>query len=185
MKRHRSLTHLVHELLSTHIKPGGKAVDATMGNGHDTLFLAKQVGHRGGVHAFDIQTQAIEQTHMRLQAKGQLEQARLHPCGHQHLLEKVPDDWRGATDVVTFNLGYLPGGEKAVTTQPGSTLLALEQASQLLKVGGKLSVLAYRGHAGGQAETDQVLAWLEHQPNLRLDIYESPGPVLLMATKQP
>lgn len=184
MSRQRPLTRIAHELLTAHIQDGDRAIDATMGNGHDTLFLAEQVGESGQVQAFDIQTSAIEQTTAKLRDAGVAERVALHATGHQCMLQNVPDNWQGNTSAITFNLGYLPGGDKTITTLPESTLLALAHSSQLLAPGGKLSILAYRGHPGGQQETQQVLAWIETDPTLELKLYESPGPVLLMVSKK-
>ena len=41
-------------------KEGDYAVDATLGNGHDTCFLAKIVGDNGKVFGFDIQKRQLK-----------------------------------------------------------------------------------------------------------------------------
>ena len=55
-----------HSLLSGCLKTGDIAVDGTMGNGNDTLFLAQLVGETGKVYAFDIQAAALLATERRL-----------------------------------------------------------------------------------------------------------------------
>ncbi len=178
------LTRLVHERLQAHLAAGDLAIDATAGNGHDTLFLARQVGPSGAVQAFDIQRQAIEKTRERLQAAAQHAQVTLHQVGHEHMAERVPSDWQGRVAAITFNLGYLPGGHHATTTLPATTLAALDQALALLCPGGVLSVLVYRGHPGGQAEADAVEAWFRQQAaGLHTETSTSPGPVLYFGSK--
>lgn len=48
------------ELLKMAAGEGDIVVDATMGNGHDTQFLAELVGENGHVYAFDIQESASQ-----------------------------------------------------------------------------------------------------------------------------
>lgn len=56
------------EFISQHIRKGGVAADFTMGNGHDTLWLSRQVGEDGRVYAFDIQPAALEHTRALLES---------------------------------------------------------------------------------------------------------------------
>lgn len=184
MKAHRPLTRLAHERLAEVLQAGDLAIDATAGNGHDTLFLARQVGPRGRVCAFDIQLEALQNTARRLEAEGLLRQVQLAHAGHQYLLEHLPDGWSGKVSAVTFNLGYLPGSDKRTITRSDATLPALAQSLQCLRPGGLLSVLAYRGHEGGQEEADAVLSWLtEQRAQLALETHESPGPVLYLGQR--
>jgi predicted methyltransferase len=180
----RPLTRLVHELLATALQPGDLAVDATAGNGHDTLYLAQRVCPGGRVYAFDVQHRALDATAGKLYAAGLRDSVCLCRTGHQNLLQRIPAEWCGRVAAITFNLGYLPGGDKQITTAAASTLAALEQALQLLKNGGVLAVLAYRGHPGGAQETDAVQRWLEaHPDHLECQVHASPGPVLYYCTR--
>lgn len=183
MKRQRPLTALAHELLAAALHPGDRAIDATAGNGHDALFLAQQVGAQGGVYAFDVQEQALQSTRERLTAAGLDGIVTLCHSGHEAMLQTVPGDWPGTVGAITFNLGYLPGSDKQTSTQADSTLQALTQATRLLRSGGLLSILAYRGHPGGQHEADAVAAWLEAQASLACQTHDSPGPVLYHCTR--
>ncbi len=175
------LTRQAHEALLPHLQPGGLAVDATAGNGHDTLFLARALGPHGRVHAFDVQAEALENTHRRLQAAGVERRVVLHLSGHERLLEKLPSE--GCACAVLFNLGYLPGGDKRLTTHAETTLTALEQALRALAPDGLLSVLAYRGHPGGRAEAEAVAGFLKARRDLALEVRSSPGPVLFLARR--
>ncbi|MBX2847590.1 MAG: class I SAM-dependent methyltransferase [Acidiferrobacterales bacterium] len=129
------------------------AVDATCGNGHDTLFLAKLGFKR--VFAFDIQQHAIEQTHQRVKAAS-CSDVKLMQTGHEtinkHIAHKV--------DCIVFNLGYLPHGDKTLATKQQTTLEALSQSLSLLNSAGLLSILCYPGHPEGAIETKAVEAWL-------------------------
>ncbi|MGR8934587.1 MAG: tRNA (mnm(5)s(2)U34)-methyltransferase [Gammaproteobacteria bacterium] len=137
---------------------GGNAVDATAGNGRDTVFLAEQVGDTGRVFAFDIQQTALAATAARLQEAGLGVRVKLIHAGHETMLKYLPQ-CIGKIDAIMFNLGYLPGGDKRIITAAGTTLQALDQATLLLAPGGVLTILAYPGHNGGDVETAAVQGW--------------------------
>jgi len=167
-----------HELLARHLQPGDIAVDATAGNGHDTIFLSRQVGAGGIVHAYDIQEKALENTRQRLTEAVCTHPVHLHLQSHEHLLDTLPKHYRGRIAAVTFNLGYLPGSDHHTTTRSESTLEALQQSLVLLRPHGALSILAYRGHPGGQDEAVRVAEWCASQSRLLHQTHESAGPVL-------
>ncbi len=154
------LTSLAHERLAPRMGPGDLAVDATAGNGHDTLFLARAVGDAGRVWAFDIQSRAIEATRERLAKHGVENRVTLVHASNASLARALPPDARGKVAVVMANLGYLPGGDTAVITRQDDTLAMLDAAFDSLRPGGTLSVLAYPGHAGGDTESAAVHARL-------------------------
>jgi len=155
------VTELAHLLVERCLKPDGRAIDATVGNGHDTLFLARLVGPCGRVDGFDLQAAAIERTRMKT---SELPQVHLHALGHERIGELVA----GPVDAVMFNLGYLPSGDKSVITLPSSTLPALETAAKLLGGGGILTTVVYPGHEGGAEEAAAVVRWFQ---NLARDCY--------------
>ena len=155
------LTDIVHDYLSELLQPGDRALDATAGNGHDCTFMAKLVGPEGHVIAIDIQDSAITATRARLEAASGLAQTELLVADHAQALTALCSQYAQTASAITFNLGYLPGSDKSIQTQPESTLRALHAASQLLKADGLLLVTAYRGHAGGQAEANQVADWMQ------------------------
>lgn len=147
------------------LKPGAVAVDATVGNGHDTLFLARQVGPSGRVHGFDVQAEALRSTRCRLDQAGVAECVVLHQQGHESMREALPPEVHGRVQAVMFNLGYLPGGsDKTCTTHPATTLPALDAAAELLAPGGVITVVLYTGHPGGSDEAAAVRAWAEALP---------------------
>ena len=154
------LTALAHELLAPHLRPGDLAADATAGNGHDTLFLAVAVGASGRVWAFDIQPRALDATRRRLEKNGVAGRVALVCDTNANLAAHLPPEACGTLAVVMANLGYLPGGDSAVITHTGETLRMLDAALHALRAGGVLSVLAYPGHEGGDAEAGAVHAWM-------------------------
>jgi SAM-dependent methyltransferase len=141
------------------LRPGDIALDATVGNGHDALFLAQAAGEAGWVYGLDIQEQALAATRERLDQAGMADRVTLMHRDHADLagpLPPVPDrDIRAAM----MNLGYLPGSGKGVITRAGSTLAALQGITIRLAPGGRLSVLAYTRHPGGLDEARAVCAW--------------------------
>jgi tRNA1(Val) A37 N6-methylase TrmN6 len=156
-----SLVNAAHNLIRQILRTGDIAIDATVGNGHDTLFLAEQVGPAGHVYGFDIQLAAIDSTRKKFQ------QTQLSDCltlihdSHAAMDEKIPAHLHGNIRVIMFNLGYLPGGDKSIITSSGSTLAALNIAKRILAVQGLITLLAYPGHQGGDIETDHVKNWCE------------------------
>lgn len=184
MKPFSPLTELAQRAIGECLEPGALAIDATVGNGHDTLFLAGAVAPTGHVIGFDIQPGALEAARARLASAGLGSIATLKLCGHEHLREQTPDAWSGRVSAVMFNLGYLPGGDKRITTGAQTTLRALDQAMGLLRRGGLISLLVYRGHPGAMAEANAVSERLGRLgPGFRLTSHESPGPVLHLIGK--
>jgi len=181
--RRQPLTALAHQRLAAVLAAGDIAIDATTGNGHDTLFLTRQIAPDGQVHAFDIQPQALEATQERLAQAGLAERVTLHLAGHERMREHLPAELAGRVAAVTFNLGYLPGGDHGLVTRPDTTLAALVQASALLRPGGLLSVLVYRGHAGGREEAEAVAGWFAAQATLSIEVHDSPGPIAYLARR--
>lgn len=149
----------VHQMTTPVVSAGDVVVDATVGNGHDTAFLAGLVGPKGRVIGFDVQAEALDQARLRLDRAGVAAQVTLIHAGHEALAGHL--ERAGITEVsaVMFNLGYLPGGDKARITRPETTLPALEAALAVLAPGGVMSVVLYTGHPGGPAEAAAVEAW--------------------------
>lgn len=135
------------------VSPGDICVDATVGNGNDTLFLAECVGASGKVYGFDIQHTALEKAKQRLVAADVLARVNLIQDNHANLSKYLNND---RIKIVMFNLGYLPGGDTELITKPESTIQALEAALYLLDQDGIITVASYRGHPGAQEEYAQV-----------------------------
>jgi predicted methyltransferase len=158
-----SILSFAHELAAHRIQPGDVCIDATAGNGVDTLFLAKAAGSGGMVHAFDIQEAALANTQQRLskELSERFTGVRLHLASHVHMKEIIPPEQHGKVAAIMFNLGYLPGADHSLITTPSTTLPALSDALLLLRQGGVLTIAVYPGHEGGQAEAEAVDAWAQ------------------------
>lgn len=152
----RSARYLAADVLSRVLEAGDTAVDATAGNGHDTCMLAGLVGEKGTVYAFDIQRQAIAGTAARLAEEGLRDRVVLLNTGHEHIAEIVPP----SVGAVVFNLGWLPGGDKSVTTLWETTRRALEGALSLLRPMGVCTVCVYPGHDAGAEERSELALYL-------------------------
>lgn len=187
-ERTAPLTQRAHAALGSVLGPGDVAVDATAGNGHDTLFLAGRVAPTGRIHAFDVQPAALAATRARLAKAGMEDRVTLHQAGHERMPEVLPESVAGRVRAVVFNLGYLPGsGDKAVTTLPATTARGLAAARTILAPEGLISVLVYRGHPGGPAEAEAVRVWLGRcaAAGDRVESYDSPGPILHLVCRSP
>lgn len=183
-------TEMAHLLIRQRLQPGDWAIDATLGNGHDALFLSQMVGGEGHVFAFDPQPMAHAATRLMFAEQGvSLENVTLFERGHETMAESLKTMDCARLRCVMFNLGYLPGGDKEFITKPETTLAALEQAAGLLSQGGLLSVVIYPGHEGGAAEGEAVMEKLRQLPApWKLYTYQCvntkmPAPYLAMAVK--
>ena len=146
---------IVHEWVRNVIAPGDCAVDATVGNGHDTVFLADLVGEVGHVIGFDIQEEAVSRTATKLEAAGLLDRVTLHIGCHS----EVGSHLSGQIGAAMFNLGYLPNADKSIITQTETTIAALEQCLEHLKPQGIITIMCYPGHEGGASEALAVDTW--------------------------
>jgi methylase of polypeptide subunit release factors len=180
------LTRQAHEAVAGVLGEGSLALDATAGNGHDTRFLAEQVGATGHVWAMDVQPAAIEATRNRLADAGLGERVTLLCESHAHIREQVRPHGERKLDAVMFNLGYLPGSDRTRTTGADTTIPALEQSMAMLASGGCLSLMVYRGHDGGEAEWNAIREWLTgsgYEWRMPVDPSGHRGPVLVLLTR--
>lgn len=156
------MTDIAHLLLAHVVKEGDTVIDATAGNGHDTVFLAQCVGDMGKVHAFDIQRQAIEKTRQQLAERGLSHRVVLHHKSHTEIAHL-----KSSITAVVFNLGYLPGSDKQVVTQAESTREAVSGALSLLQPGGIVVLVLYQGHPGGEQEAAALEQFVRKLPTPR------------------
>lgn len=162
---------MAHWILKDIIKTNDVVVDATMGNGYDTQFLA-ELG--ANVYAFDVQEEALNATEKRLDDAGIKNQifeknlsnlltdpsVNLVLSGHEKLSEYVKEPIKAAI----FNLGYLPKTDKSVVTKADTTLTALDALTNQLVVGGRIAIMIYYGHEGGMEEKNAVIKWTSSLP---------------------
>lgn len=155
--------HFSHQCLSELIYkfPSGNFIDATIGNGHDIHAILTHPEFRGKVFGFDIQKQALNNTREKLHTLNN-NRYELYLEGHQNISNRLQEIDTFAGTI--FNLGYLPGGNHAVTTSFENTQLALCAIQKKLLSGGQIIIVAYSGHLEGKEEKDQLLAYLESWP---------------------
>ena len=158
-----------HQRIRPHLFPGAIAIDATLGNGYDSLFLAQHIAPTGKLYGFDIQPAAILATQTRMQTAQLAELTQLFRESHAQLAQLIPVSEHGKIQAIMFNLGYLPGAEKHLITQTASTLTALAASVNLLSTTGLLSILAYPGHPGGAEETQAVSDWIAQLPSTQFN----------------
>jgi predicted methyltransferase len=182
-------TALAQGILQAHIADGDQVIDATAGNGHDTVFLAECVGAAGKVLAFDVQAAAIAAARARVAAAGLLARVEFFHESHAGMAARAAAE---SASAVMFNLGYLPGAEHRIMTAAETTLEGLNCAVSLLKPGGLLSVICYPGHPGGDLEAAAVQQWFtalaaHHWQVARYGAFATrqPAPFLLLGSKPP
>ncbi len=162
----KSARFWARELLESAVFPGAQAIDATMGGGRDTLWLCARTGEMGHVYAFDVQADALTRTRALLAAEGMGARATLCHAGHQDMEKYVT----APVDAVVFNLGWLPGGEKGVTTLVDTTRAAVCAGTRLLKPTGLMTICVYPGHDEGARELSALTDWASSLDPSQFDV---------------
>eukprot|EP01041_Mallomonas_annulata_P012470 gene12470-26231_t len=154
---------LCHTIWSQVIKKGDIVIDATCGNGHDSIMLAKMaLNNSGGIlHCIDIQQGALNRTQLNLSKQFNenivLKQIYFHLINHKTF---PPEIAMNSVKVIAYNLGYLPGGDENIVSTAGNTVESIRNALALLVQGGVITITCYRGHNGGKEETAAVSSFL-------------------------
>ena len=159
--KYSQITYWCQEIIRSQAKKGGLYIDATMGNGNDTLMLCELAGEIGEVFAFDIQEQAIAMTKELLTEHGYTKRIHLIHDGHENMDKYVKDS---SADVICFNFGYLPGGDHHIATKSNTSIVAIDKGLEILKKGGMMSLCIYSGGDTGFEEKEQVLNHLQTLP---------------------
>lgn len=148
-------------ILEKAVKTGDTVIDATLGNGHDSLYLANLVGETGKVYGFDVQKEAILSSKTRLEQQGLLERVTIFHNGHEQLTEMIPAEHHGKIAAAIFNLGYLPGSDKTIVTKPETTIAAIEQLLKIMAPEGIIVLVIYHGHEEGAVERDALMEYVQ------------------------
>lgn len=184
------ITEWCSHFIREQVQPGDICIDATMGNGNDTLLLSSLCGETGQVIAFDIQELALTNTRKRLADNNAPHNYRLILDSHTHMAKYVRPE---TVSCIVFNLGYLPGGSHQLATKGETSIQALQTGLSLLKKGGMISLCIYSGGDSGFEERDAVLSWLTSlNPReflvIRTDYYNRPNnppiPILIIKMQQ-
>lgn len=158
MKKQISALEISKNVISRVVKEGDICIDATAGRGFDTAFLCDLVGARGRVIAFDIQESAIKSTSELLSEKGLSERAKLVLGSHTDIDKYAEPE---SVTCITFNFGWLPGGDHNVHTEKSSSLEAVKKSLSLIKDGGLVSMIIYYGRENGFEERDALLEYVK------------------------
>ena len=181
------LLALQKHFILTHLKEGDIAVDFTMGNGHDTEFLSRTVGEFGHVYAFDIQEQALASTSDRLAKSDCPDNCTLILDSHHNVKKYIDVPIKAGM----FNLGYLPGSDKKVTTMRTTTLPAIEAAISLMAPDAIILIAVYPGHKEGEEEGKLICEYLSSLSRHRIcatkiNILNSPtSPFFIVVENKP
>jgi predicted methyltransferase len=159
-------------LLEKAVNPGDMTVDGTIGNGYDTLKLANLVGENGHVFGFDIQETAILNSKARIQEYHLEDRVTLFQKGHEYIQEIIPVEYHNKITTAIFNLGYLPGGNKSIVTQPETTITAIEQLLDIMPPEGIIIIVIYHGHPGGDIERDLLLQYVKNIDQKKADVLQ-------------
>ncbi|MBE6153125.1 MAG: TIGR01212 family radical SAM protein [Firmicutes bacterium] len=152
-----SVLNKVRQLADYVVKPNDIVIDATCGNGKDTLFLSKLVPN-GHVFGFDIQDIAISNT-KNLLDENNINNYTLFNFSHDLILEKL-NDYQGKISFIVYNLGYLPNGNENITTHYESTISSIKQSLKLLNKKGMIVITVYPGHNEGKKESVKLKEFL-------------------------
>ncbi|WP_227396565.1 tRNA (mnm(5)s(2)U34)-methyltransferase [Jeotgalibacillus aurantiacus] len=190
MKLDRILPY-TRQLLERAVSPGEVVIDATVGNGNDTLFLARLVGEHGRVYGFDIQKEAIDETMTKLEEHELKNRVLLFNQGHETIEDTLPPVHHGKVAGVVFNLGYLPGGDETIVTRPRTTISAVEQCLRVMKPGGMMVLVVYHGHPEGAVERDYLLRFAEQIDGMEAHVLryqfinnQTPSPFIIAIEKR-
>lgn len=153
----KSHLQLAHKYWKEVVQPGDTLIDATCGNGHDTSFLAKLLKGSGKLVGYDIQSEAIKATKKRVLDLSEKERSciTLKRESHAHFAEEH-------AKLIVYNLGYLPGSDKSITTMRETTLESLKNA---LVIAEAISITCYPGHHEGRQEQEAIFNFLQELPS--------------------
>ncbi len=158
------------------VGPGSLVLDATVGNGHDTVFLAETVGAEGIVVGLDVQETALKTADDRLNRRDLRSRVRLFHRGHEHARDVLSEFRDRPLMAAMYNLGYLPGFDKMLKTRPATTVRSLTDVAEIIAEEGVVTVVAYSGHPGGKEETRAVAEWCRQLPRDRFVVTRSAVP---------
>lgn len=152
-----SILNRSRSLMETNLKNNDLVIDATTGNGKDSLFLLNIINN-GYLFGFDIQKDAIRNTDNIL--KNKFNNYTLYNTGHENMY-KVLKNYAGKISLIVFNLGYLPKGNVKITTKSSTTIKAIKDSFKLLNKKGHIVITIYPGHTEGLKESIKIKNFLD------------------------
>ena len=150
-----SILNRARLLMETNLKENDLVIDATVGNGKDCLFLLNII-KSGFLFGFDIQKEAIKNTEGLLKNYSNY---ALYNIGHENMYKSLKE-YYGKISLIIFNLGYLPKGNKEITTKYNTTIKAIKDSFRLLNKKGHIVITIYPGHDEGLKESKKIKDFL-------------------------
>lgn len=164
-----SILNRARSLMEINLKSNDLVVDATIGNGKDSMFLLDIIKN-GYLFGFDIQQDAINNTNNLL--KGIYNNYTLFNTGHENLYDTLKE-YEGKISLIIFNLGYLPKGNKEITTQVNTTIKAIKDSIKLLNKKGHIVITIYPGHDEGLKESIEIKKFLNKSNDFTYEEYHN------------
>ncbi|EPP34479.1 rRNA methylase family protein [Chlamydia ibidis] len=152
-----NVVKLSHAIFRDIVRPGDLVVDATCGNGRDSLVLARILQGVGRLVVYDIQDYALENARKLFASTLSMQESsiiQLKKMSHEFVEEK-------GAKLFHYNLGYLPSGDKSITTLVASTIASIRRALDFVSDDGAITVVCYPGHEEGEKETREIIAFGE------------------------
>ena len=141
-----SFNNIMHDIIKhNNIGENKVAIDATLGNGYDTDFLKDLFED---VYSFDVQEKATSSYKEK-----NIKNVNVILDSHENFNKYIKE----SVDCIVYNLGYLPGANKHITTKTDSTMKSIEIGLELLGVNGIMFIAMYPGHEEGAREKDSIL----------------------------
>ncbi|WP_101772931.1 tRNA (mnm(5)s(2)U34)-methyltransferase [Peptostreptococcus faecalis] len=157
-------------LADSKIFPGAVVLDATLGKGNDFIYMMNIAGDSGYGYGFDIQENAIKITKSNLdnnlKNKNKYNNIEIINDGHQNL-DKYVDK---KIDFASFNLGYLPGSDHKIITNPNTTIEAISKLIPHIKQNGLICIASYVSHPGGMEESIKVTEYVEQLEQQKFNV---------------
>ena len=153
------ISKISHYIIDQFLENKNIAIDATLGNGYDTDFLSKKFTK---VYSFEIQEEACRNYSER-KNKNVIVINNSH-----HLLKRYITE--ESVDCVMYNLGFLPGGNKEITTMSETSLSSIIEGLKLLNNGGLMTICLYRGHDEGKEEENVIIPYLKELPKSKFGV---------------
>ncbi|MGM9978797.1 MAG: tRNA (mnm(5)s(2)U34)-methyltransferase [Clostridium sp.] len=146
------ISTISQNIIKNYLENKEVAIDGTLGNGHDTDFLSENFKR---VYAFDIQKEAC----LNYERKNR-ENVNVINASHHLFKEYIKE----GVDCIMYNFGFLPGGDKNITTLHETSLKSIKEGLDLLKSHGIMTLCIYTGHSEGKKEESFILEYLKELP---------------------
>ncbi len=158
MRKTFNALDIARSVISSRVKKGDICIDATAGRGNDTAYLCSLVGENGRVIAFDIQQEAINSTQKLLEERGFSDRVQLVKASHV-MMDSYAEE--NTVSCITFNFGWLPGGDHTIHTNADTDIEAVKKALRLIKPGGLISMVIYSGRETGFEEKERLIEFVK------------------------